>query len=278
MKKDEITVAQKNVQEQLSDITNSTNKKRISRFILSALSSIPWVGGFLSASASLHSEVEQSKVNDLQKLWLQEHQEKIDKLGITIYEIISRLEGFDSKVHERMESKGYQDLVKKGFRTWDNSDTDEKRDLIRTLLANSCASTICTDDVIRLFIDWIGLYHEAHFYVIKEVFQNRGYTRGQIWDKIHGERPREDSAEADLFKMLIRDLSMGGVIRQFRETNYYGQYIKKSTNKSSSSILKSAFDDEEPYELTELGKQFVHYAMTDIVPQLGESTEENYTA
>ncbi len=27
--------------------------------------------------------------------------------------------------------------------------------------------------------------------------------------------------------------------------------------------MKSAFDDQEPYELTELGRQFVHYAMTE---------------
>ena len=28
--------------------------------------------------------------------------------------------------------------------------------------------------------------------------------------------------------------------------------------------MKSAFDREEMYELTELGQQFVHYAMTDL--------------
>ena len=28
--------------------------------------------------------------------------------------------------------------------------------------------------------------------------------------------------------------------------------------------MKSAFDREEQYELTELGQQFVHYAMTDL--------------
>jgi predicted transcriptional regulator len=33
--------------------------------------------------------------------------------------------------------------------------------------------------------------------------------------------------------------------------------------------MKSAFDNEEQYELTELGKQFVHYTMTDVAPQLG---------
>jgi hypothetical protein len=28
--------------------------------------------------------------------------------------------------------------------------------------------------------------------------------------------------------------------------------------------MKSAFDDSEQYELTSIGRQFVHYAMTDL--------------
>ncbi len=32
--------------------------------------------------------------------------------------------------------------------------------------------------------------------------------------------------------------------------------------------MKSAFDDEEEYELTELGKQFVHYVFSDVVQKL----------
>ena len=33
--------------------------------------------------------------------------------------------------------------------------------------------------------------------------------------------------------------------------------------------MTSAFDDEKQYELTELGKQFVHYTMNEIVPRIG---------
>jgi len=33
--------------------------------------------------------------------------------------------------------------------------------------------------------------------------------------------------------------------------------------------MKSAFDDSEQYELTELGQQFVHYTMNEIVPRIG---------
>jgi hypothetical protein len=37
--------------------------------------------------------------------------------------------------------------------------------------------------------------------------------------------------------------------------------------------MKSAFDDEEPYELTELGKKFVHYVFTDIVPKIEKPSD-----
>ena len=33
--------------------------------------------------------------------------------------------------------------------------------------------------------------------------------------------------------------------------------------------MKSRLDDTDEYELTELGSQFVHYVMTDVVPRIG---------
>jgi hypothetical protein len=70
--------------------------------------------------------------------------------------------------------------------------------------------------------------------------------------------------------MLVRDLSMGGVIRQHRDTTYDGQFIAKKSAKGSKSsgLMKSAFDNEEGYELTELGRQFVHYTMQELVPRV----------
>ncbi|WP_321997484.1 hypothetical protein [Draconibacterium orientale] len=61
---------------------------------------------------------------------------------------------------------------------------------------------------------------------------------------------------------------MGGIIRQHRETDYFGNFVKKQTRKPNSGTLKSAFDDEEQYELTELGSQFVHYTMEDVVTRI----------
>ena len=64
-------------------------------------------------------------------------------------------------------------------------------------------------------------------------------------------------------------LIAGGVIRQARTVDHNGNFRKeKRTKKLNRSIMKSAFDDEKVYELTELGKQFVHYAKNEIIPKI----------
>src|SRR5579864_7033217 len=113
-----------------------------------------------------------------------------------------------------------------------------------------------------MFIQWIDDYSELHFKVIRWIYKNPGCTRMEIWMGVYGTGVREDSAEADMFKLLIRDLSTGSVIRQHREKDYHGNWIKKarpSHRTRPSQVMKSAFDDEEEYELTELGTQFVRY-------------------
>lgn len=173
-----------------------------------------------------------------------------------------------------MESPEYLGLVRSAFRTWDQADTDEKRELIKRLLMNAGGTSLCPDDLVRLFIQWIEQYHEAHFAVIRVIFQKRGATRADVWSQLHAEEVRENSAEADLFKLLIRDLSTGSVVRQHRETTADGQFVRKQPVRRpkgypAARTMKSAFDDSEGYELTELGEQFVHYTMNEIVPRIG---------
>ena len=258
------------IQEQLAKITDKDKRRSHARFILAALGSIPWVGGFLGAMAARDAEKEQGDINQLQQLWLQEHEEKVQKLWYAFFQILSRLEKFDEEVQARIESPHYLDLVRKGFRSWDQADTEEKRELIRKLLTSAGAIKLCPDDLVRLFIDWIDKYHEAHFKVIREIYKKPGITRGEIWDNVKGERPREDSAEADLFKLLIRDLNTGGVIRQARDTDGAGNFLKQQKSKPTrgSRTMESAFEDSKPYVLTELGKQFVHYTMEEVVTQI----------
>jgi hypothetical protein len=240
--------------------------------LLAALGSIPWVGGFIAATAALEAEREQQKVNELQQEWLDEHRGKLTELGQTLLQIVQRLESLGEEIQTRIQTEEYLGLVRKAFRVWDQADTREKRELIQNLLTNAGGTPLTSDDVVRLFIQWIDYYHEAHFSVMRCVYKSPGCTRADMWDDVHGTQVREDSAEADLFKLLIRDLSTGGVIRQHRDTTGDGSFIKKSPARRpkgmGSRVMKSAFDDVEQYELTELGSQFVHYTMNEVVPRI----------
>ncbi len=85
------------------------------------------------------------------------------------------------------------------------------------------------------------------------------------------EIPRDDSADADLFKMLIRDLNIGGVIRLPRESDDQGRFRKRvrpAGRAPKTSTMESAFEDSKPWVLTELGGQFVHYTMTELVTRI----------
>lgn len=259
------------IRDELAKVTPSTKKRALEKFGLAALGSIPWVGGFISAAASLKTEEGTLKTDSLQTKWLEEHQVKMERLSQTLEEIAQRFEKLGEEITDRIQTDEYLDLVRKSFRAWDNADTDEKRSFVANLITNSSGTSLCSDDVIRLFIDWLDLYHEAHFSVMREIYSNPGVTRYGMWTSIYGEIPREDSAEADLFKLLIRDLSTGGVIRQARETTFDGQFLKQKNRgrrKSGSGTMESAFEDSKPYVLTELGKQFVHYTMNDVVTRI----------
>jgi hypothetical protein len=264
------TSLEEKIKEQLNNSFQSKRNRIFSKIFSAALGSIPWVGGFLSAMTDFKSDEGQVKNNHLYEQWLGEHTEKMKLLAETLIEIVKRLDEFSEDINERLESENYLQIVRKSFRTWDNADTFEKRELIRKLLTNAGAHKLVSDDLIRLFLDWLNLYHEIHFAVIRAIRQTPGSTRFEIWQELNGTDVKENSMEADLFKLIIRDLSMGGVIRQNRQIDYQGKFIKKSRPKSSftSSTLKSAFDDQEGYELTELGSQFVHYTMNEVVTKL----------
>lgn len=242
---------------------------RISRGALQALGgAVPLAGGVLSAVAGAWSEGEQDKVNRFFEHWVRMLQDELKEKEETIIEIMARLNIQDEEISKRVESKEYQSLLKKTFRDWSGAESENKRVFIRNILANAAASNVSSDDVVRMYIDWIGLYSEMHFQVIAAIYNSDGITRGGIWRKIGKGSVREDSADADLYKLLFRDLSTGGIIRQHREVDYYGNFIPKAPDRrpkgSGPKPPVSAFDEEDGYELTELGKQFVHYAMSDL--------------
>ncbi len=249
-------------------LPGSGNTGKIGRAALQLAGAIPVAGAIFSAAAGAWSEFEQEKINHFFKQWLKMIEDEIKEQAQTVIEIMARLDMEDPKVAERIESPQYQSLIKKAFRDWAGAESEEKRQWVRNILANAASSEIVSDDVVRLFIDWMKTYSEMHFHVIGAIYNNKGITRGAIWTKIGKVQTREDSSEADLYKLLIRDLNIGGIIRQHREVDYWGNFIAKtpvrSPKGSGPKPMTSAFDDEDGYELTELGQQFVHYAMTEL--------------
>ncbi len=248
---------------------------KAARYALSIVGGlIPFAGGAISGLASVWSEKESENFQNIVSAWLKLQEEEINEIGQTLFEIMIRLDLNDENINKRIKSPEYLGLIKKCFRDWSAAESEDKRILIRNLLTNSAASNLTTYDVIRLFIEWIDRYSESHFKIIKEIYKHSssGITRYHIWINVHGQLVREDSPEADLYKLIIHDLSVGQVIRQFRQTDYYGNFVKiKSTNsKIKSPIYTSAFEKSKLYVLTELGKQFVHYTMNEIVPRLAE--------
>lgn len=268
------------LKKQLNEALAKGNGPKVARFALACLGVIPGVGGAIAGVAGTWSEEEQAQFNRIFSAWLKLQEDEIREIGITIFEVMARLDQSDEEIRKRIESPEYLQLVKKCFRDWSAAESEEKRRLIRNLLSHAAATRICSDDVVKMFIDWIDTYSESHFAVIREVYKHsEGTTRQEIWQAIHGQQVREDSAEADLFKLLIHDLSTGHVIRQFRQTDYYGNFVKSPAKKKQSGIgsrtMTSAFDDDKEYVLTELGKQFVHYTMNEIVPKIGAPSESN---
>ena len=231
---------------------------------------VPFAGGLFSAAAGAWSENEQEKVNKFFRHWIKMLEDEIREKERTILEIMSRLDIHDEEIAKRLESREYQSLLKKTFREWSGAESEEKRGYIRNILANAAASSVTSDDVVRLFIDWLKNYSEMHFHVIAAVYNSNGISRGAIWKKIGKGPVREDSPEAGLYRLLIRDLNMGGIIRQHREKDASGTFYGKTPQKRTTSPrtgpkpMESAFDEEDSYELSELGQQFVHYAMTDL--------------
>ena len=229
----------------------------------------PGFTGVFSAAGGHWSESEQKKLNEFFRHWLEMLKAEMAEKQKTIIEIAERLDLHDEKIADRVSSDEYQSLLRKGFRDWSGTESEQKRILVRNILSNAGAARVVSDDVVRLFMDWVKMYSEFHFEVVSKIFNNSGITRGEVWDALGRSPVREDSADADLFKLLFRDLSTGGIIRQHRDTDFHGNYIAKTPNRRGprqvgARPMKSAFDGTDQYELTALGQQFIHYAMTDL--------------
>ncbi len=152
---------------ELAKLEPSRRERILRAVLMAALGSIPWVGGFITALASVKDDEGQSKTDYIQRQWLEEHAKKIKELAETLGEMLRRLESFGEEVKARLESEEYLALIRKGFRQWDQADSQEKKKLIANLLTNAGATNITTDDVIRLFLDLPSPGNHACRYLAK---------------------------------------------------------------------------------------------------------------
>ena len=163
-----------NIRNELIKYSPKTKGRIIEKIILAALGSIPWVGALLSTAASFKIDGSAIKTSNLQLQWLEEHENKFKKLLMTLSEIDARFASIGDEIDERISSEDYLALVRKSFKTWDDSDTDEKKKYVSNLLSNAAGTKLCSDDVIRLFIEWLRIYHELHFAVIRLIYRIPG--------------------------------------------------------------------------------------------------------
>jgi hypothetical protein len=242
----------------------------VARFGLNAAGAIPIFGSFLAALAGTWSEHDQEQYNNFFEHWLKMLHDEMGEKAQTIIEIMARIDMHDEKIAERVKSSEFQSLVRKAFRDWAGTESEEKRKLVRNVLAHAATTTLTSDDVVRLFIEWIKRYSEFHFAVVADIYRNPGSTRADVWEALGRGEVRDDSADADLFKLLFHELTTGYIIRQHRETDAQGRFLavprpkRRTTPSAGIRIMKSAFDDGKAYELTELGERFVHYAMEEV--------------
>jgi len=257
-------------EKELEKIINGGKTPGVIRFVLNMLGGgIPYAGGIVSGITGKWSENEQEKINKLFQSWMKIQAEELNRIGITLVEVMERINFQDVTIEERVTGPEYLSLIKQVYRDWSAGDSEKKRIHLRNLLANAAECRLTSDNVVSLFIKWINEFSELHLDVISLVYKNKGITRYSMWQELYGERVREDSAEADLFKLVIHNLSMGHIIRQERLTDYQGNFMKsRPSPKVKSTIMKSAFDNENGYELTGIGTQFVHYTMNEIVPKI----------
>src|SRR5690242_12497479 len=79
-------------------------RRILEKFVMAAIGSIPWVGGFLAAAASIPGDEAEVRKDHLRSQWLDEHQRKLDQLRATLDEVSDRFEKLGPAIEERVQS------------------------------------------------------------------------------------------------------------------------------------------------------------------------------
>ena len=134
------------IEKQLNAMEAGKRQRVLNAIIAAALGSIPWVGGVIAAMLAFRDESAQMEVDSLQRQWLEEHKARLEKLGSELESLTTRLGAFGEEISTRLESEEYLAIIRKGFRVWDQADTDQMRSYVGRLLANAGATKLCDDD------------------------------------------------------------------------------------------------------------------------------------
>ena len=162
---------------------SSTSDEVTSNVVPSRSTNPSRLGSLLPAVSGAWSQNEQMKMNRFFAQWMKMIEDEIREKEATVIEIMARLNMQDEIVARRVESKEYQSLVKKTFREWSGAESESKRVLIRNILSNAACSSVSSDDVVRMFIDWINDYSELRVQVIGAIYNAESMTRGGVWRK-----------------------------------------------------------------------------------------------
>jgi hypothetical protein len=99
---------------------------------LACLGAIPGVGGAIAGIAGSWSEREQADFNRIFSAWLKLQEDEIREIGMTIFEVMNRLDQNDDEIRKRIESPEYLKLVKKCFRDWSAAEVRPFNRLVST--------------------------------------------------------------------------------------------------------------------------------------------------
>src|SRR4051812_31057438 len=127
MPEDALALAETEIFNRLVSLEPTRRQRVLKKLLGAALGAIPWVGGFFAAYLAFGDETVQLKTNQLGHQWLEEHRNKIEELAAALSKLTARLESFGEEVSDRIESEEYLQLIRKGFRIWDEADTKEKK-------------------------------------------------------------------------------------------------------------------------------------------------------
>jgi hypothetical protein len=141
------------IRAELARVSTSDRRRIAEAFILAALGSIPWVGGFIGAAATYMAELHETKGDTLHGQWLEEHARKIAMLVRSLQDIERHFESLDGQVDARIQSDGYLALVRRAFRVWDRADSDEKRDAGGTVI-RAGHRQLPLAEILRLIAHW----------------------------------------------------------------------------------------------------------------------------